>query len=70
MSNMRLADVRVVTQQEVMDAEIESNKELLVKIRSNTNIRRETTDAILICVCRSIWICKPEMPATTMTLAM
>ena len=64
-SNMRLADVRAVTQQEVMDAEIKLNKELLLQLRSNTSIRKETTDAILVCACRSI--CKPEMPGTTMT---
>ena len=33
-SNMHLADVRAVTQQEVMDAEIELNKELLLQLRS------------------------------------
>ena len=63
--NMRLADVRAVTQQEVMDAEIKLNEKLLLRLRSNTSIRKETTDAILVCACRSI--CKPEMPGTTMT---
>ena len=52
----------VVTQQEVMDAEVELNRELLAKLRSNASIRKETTDAILVCACRSI--CKPEMPGT------
>ena len=48
-----------------MDAEIKLNKKLLLRLRSNASIRKETTDAILVCACRSI--CKPEMPGTTMT---
>ena len=65
MSSVRLADVNVVTQQEIMDDEIKLNKELLAKLRAMTAIKSDTKDHTLICICRHL--CKPEMPLTTVT---